>query len=80
MLLKLSDDARGIRDSPAIEPQNGQLALPRRAPDPNQVVGPEHAAPMRYALVVERPAHLFVVVRERNVPKQRGVHGGLSSR
>ena len=34
MLLKLSDDARGIRDSPAIEPQNGQLALPRRAPDP----------------------------------------------
>ena len=80
MFLKRGDDARGIRDGLVIEPQNGQLALARRAPDPDQVVGPEHAAPVRDALVVERPAHFFAVVRERDVPKQRGVHGGLDSR
>ena len=75
MLLKRGDDARGIRDGPAIEPQNGQLTLARRAPDADQIVGAEHAAPVRDALVVERPAHFFAVVRERDVPEQRGIHG-----
>ena len=75
MLLKRGDDARGIGDGPAIEPQNGQLTLARRAPDADQIVGAEHAAPVRDALVVERPAHFFAVVRERDVPEQRGIHG-----
>jgi hypothetical protein len=75
MLLKRGDDARGIRDGPAIEPQNGQLALARRTPDADQVVGAEHTAPMGDALVVERPAHFFAVVRERDVSQQQSVHG-----
>ena len=62
------DDARGIRDGPVIEPQNGQLALACRAPDADQVVRAEHAAPVRDALEVECPAHLFAKVRERDVP------------
>ena len=68
MLLKRGDDARRIGDGPAVEPQNGQLALARRAPGADQVVGAEHPAPVRDALVVERPAHFFAVVRERDVP------------
>jgi hypothetical protein len=78
MLLERGDDARGIRDGAAVEPQNGKLALARRAPDTDQVIGAEHAAPVRDALVVERPARLFAIVRERDVPQHRGVHGGLA--
>ena len=74
-LLERGDDPRGIGDGPAVEPQDGQLALARRAPGADQVVGAEHAAAVRDALVVERPAHLFVEVRERDVPQQRSVHG-----
>src|SRR5262245_10845141 len=33
MLLKRSDDARGIGNGPAVEPQDGQLALTRGAPN-----------------------------------------------
>src|SRR5215472_14442943 len=58
-LLKRGDDAGGISDGTAVEPQNGQLALARRAPDADQVVGAKHAAPVRDALVVERPTHFF---------------------
>src|SRR5262245_55686903 len=68
MLLKRGDDARGIGDRLAAKPQNRQLALARREPDLDQVVGAEHAATVRDALVVERPAHFFAVVRERDVP------------
>jgi len=35
---------------------------------------------VRDALVVEGSTHFFAVVRERDVPQQRGVHGGLSLR
>ena len=77
--LERGDDPRGIGDGPAVEPQDGQLALARRAPGADQVVGAEHSTAVRDALVVERPAHFFVVVRERNVPQQRSLHGGRSS-
>src|SRR5262245_59081707 len=46
LLLKRGDDARGICDGAAVEPQNGQLALARRTPDPDQVVGAENTAPV----------------------------------
>jgi len=62
-LLQRGDDSRGISDGPAVEPENGQLALPRRAPRADQVVGAEHLAAMRDALVVERPADLLVEMR-----------------
>src|SRR5215813_714231 len=78
MLLERRDDARGIGDGPAVEPQNGQFTLARRAQDADQVVGAENAASVRDALVVKRPAHFFVVVRKRDVPEQRRVYGFLS--
>src|SRR6516162_8834480 len=68
MLLKRGDDTRGIGDRLAAKPQNGHLALAGRAPDLDQVIGAEHAASVRDALIVERPAHFFAVVRERDVP------------
>jgi hypothetical protein len=55
-LLKCGKDAGGVGDGPAVEPQNGQLALARRAPSTDQVVGAEHAAPVRDALVVRVPS------------------------
>ena len=73
MLLKRGDDASGIGDGTAVEPQNGQLTLACRAPGVDQVGGTEHAAPVRDAFVVERPADLFAKVRERDVPQQRHV-------
>src|SRR5262245_17496982 len=78
MLLERGDDARRIRDGSPVEPQNRQLALAGRAPDLDQVVGAEHTAPVRDALVVERPARLFAVVRDRDVPQRRGVHRRLT--
>ena len=78
VLLERSDDARGIRDGPPIEPQNRQFALTGRAPDLDQVVGAEHTAPVRDALIIKRPAHLFAVVRERDVPQRRCVHGDFT--
>ncbi len=79
-LFKCCDDAGGIRDGPAVEPQDGQLTLTRRAPDADQVVGAEHASSVRDALVIECPAHLFVIVRERNVPQHRNVHCHIHSK
>ena len=45
-LLKRGNDAGGIGDGPAVEPQNGELALARRAPSAGQVVGAEHVSPV----------------------------------
>src|SRR2546427_8065214 len=71
---------RRIAERAVVQEQDWQRAAPRRAPGADQVVGAEHLTAMRDALVVERPADLLVEMRERDVPQQRRVHGGLSSR
>src|SRR2546427_12666463 len=71
---------RRIAERAVVQEQDWQRAAPRRAPGADQVVGAEHLTAMRDALVVERPADLLVEVRERDVPQQRRVHGGLRSR
>ena len=73
-LFERGDDAGRIGDRPALQEQDRQFALPGRAPGADQVVRAEHLAAVSDALVIERPAHLLVVVRQRDVPQQRSVH------
>ena len=65
--------------APAVQEQYGQGTAPRRAPGADQVVRAEHLTVVRDALVVECPAGLFAVVRERDVPQQGRVHGTVLS-
>ena len=59
-MLDRGDDTSRIADRPAIQEQDRQDAMPRRASGADQVVGAEHLTAVRKALVVQRPADLLV--------------------
>ena len=63
--LEAFDDPRRIVDVLVVHPQHGHLRLTRELADRRNVrPGQQIGAFVRQALVVERPTHLFVVVRK----------------
>ena len=67
--LERGDDARRVADRAAVEKQDRQRGCPRPERRRGRYVAPERAADVRDPLLVERPAHLLVEVRNRQVPE-----------
>src|SRR5688500_15444951 len=67
--LKLRDDARRVADPAAVEHEHGQRVTAAQPPrGPVMEASVQRVPRVADALVVERPAHLLVVVRDLEVP------------
>jgi hypothetical protein len=73
-LLERGDDRGGVADGLPVEPQDRKraAAAPRQGERDDHVdTGHRRPALMLDALVIERPADLLAVVRDRDVPEHR---------
>ena len=76
--LELRDDARGVADPAAVEYEHGQRVATAKSPCRAAMeAGVQRAPRVGNALIVERPAHLLVVVRDLEMPEDRQslIHG-----